>query len=70
MRFLSYPLAGAILLGAFGLVAGVVGPMIWEPRANQGPLIGILVTGPLGVIVGLVVGLVLAFLHRGPKSRA
>ncbi|MCW1382789.1 hypothetical protein OLX02_08120 [Novosphingobium sp. KCTC 2891] len=39
-----------------GFVGGFVGPIILTPEANQGPLLGILVTGPGGFLVGLVVG--------------
>ncbi|MGX5832263.1 hypothetical protein [Mesorhizobium sp. 43Arga] len=49
---------GAIL-GAIGFLGGFVGPIIITPEANQGPLLGIFITGPLGFLVGLVVGLVL-----------
>jgi hypothetical protein len=30
--------------------------MIFAPEANQGPLLGIFITGPLGGIVGALVG--------------
>jgi len=49
---------GAIL-GAIGFLGGFVGPIIITPEANQGPLLGIFITGPLGFLIGLVVGLVL-----------
>ncbi|WP_214470664.1 hypothetical protein [Mesorhizobium sp. dw_380] len=51
-----------IILGVLGFVAGFVGPIIFTPEANQGPLLGIFITGPLGFILGLIVGLVLSFL--------
>ncbi|ESY71163.1 hypothetical protein X742_01675 [Mesorhizobium sp. LNHC232B00] len=40
--------------------AGFVGPIIFTPDANQGPLLGIFITGPLGLVVGLVVRFVLS----------
>jgi len=52
---------GAIL-GVIGFLGGFVGPVIFTPEANQGPLLGIFITGPLGFILGLVVGLVLRLL--------
>lgn len=52
---------GAIL-GAIGFLGGFVGPVIFRPEANQGPLLGIFITGPLGFILGLVVGFVLRIL--------
>jgi hypothetical protein len=50
------------ILGAFGFLAGFVGPVIFTPEANQGPLLGIFITGPLGFMLGLVVGFVLRIL--------
>jgi hypothetical protein len=49
-----------VILGIVGFVCGFVGPVIFTPEANQGPLLGIFITGPLGVVVGLVVGFVLS----------
>jgi hypothetical protein len=48
---------GAVVLGAIGFVAGFVGPIIFMPEANQGPLLGIFITGPGGAIVGFVIGI-------------
>ncbi len=52
---------GAIL-GIIGFLGGFVGPVIFTPEANQGPLLGIFITGPLGFVLGLVVGFVLQLL--------
>ncbi|CDX18871.1 hypothetical protein MPL3356_290022 [Mesorhizobium plurifarium] len=52
---------GAIL-GTVGFLGGFVGPVIFTPEANQGPLLGIFITGPLGFVLGLVVGFVLRLL--------
>jgi hypothetical protein len=49
---------GAIIVGAAGFVAGFVGPIILRPDANQGPLLGILITGPLGFLIGGIGGFV------------
>ncbi|WP_457155650.1 hypothetical protein [Mesorhizobium sp. P5_C1] len=49
-----------VILGIIGFVGGFVGPVIFTPEANQGPLLGIFITGPLGFVVGLVVGFVLS----------
>ena len=46
------------LVGAFGFVVGFLGPIIFAPEANQGPLLGIFITGPLGVILGIAIGVV------------
>ena len=53
----SSTLLGAIMLGSIGFCAGFFGPMILTPGANQGPLLGIFITGPLGFLFGGVGGL-------------
>jgi len=50
-------LAGAAVLGAVGFTCGFFGPIVLSPEANQGPLLGIFITGPLGVVVGAALGL-------------
>jgi len=49
---------GAVLFGGAGLAAGFFGPMIFTPEANQGPLLDLLITGPAGVSIGAISGLV------------
>jgi hypothetical protein len=46
------------IAGAVGFIGGFFGPMILAPDANQGPLLGLLITGPLGCVVGAVGGLI------------
>lgn len=53
-----------VLLGLVGFVVGFVGPLIFTPDANQGPLLGLLITGPLGLVFGLIVGLIAALRDR------
>jgi hypothetical protein len=48
----------AALLGGIGFAAGFFGPMILAPEANQGPMLGIFITGPAGVAVGFGYGLI------------
>jgi hypothetical protein len=48
----------ALVIGAIGFVGGFFGPMLFAPGANQGPLLGVLITGPLGLIAGAIGGLV------------
>jgi hypothetical protein len=50
---------GALLVGGAGFVAGFFGPMILAPGANQGPLLGIFITGPLGAVAGAIGGAIL-----------
>ncbi len=47
----------AIILGGIGFIAGFFGPMILAPGANQGPMLGIFITGPLGAIAGAAYGI-------------
>jgi len=41
-----------LVLGVVGFLAGYIGPLILRPDANQGPLLGIFITGPLGFFAG------------------
>jgi hypothetical protein len=47
---------GAAIAGFVGLIGGFFGPMLFAPSANQGPLLGIFITGPLGFLMGGVSG--------------
>ena len=49
-------LLGAVVLGAIGFSAGFFGPMWLTPDANQGPLLGIFMTGPIGFLLGGLLG--------------
>lgn len=49
-------LTGALVVGGLGFALGFFGPMIFAPQANQGPLLGIFITGPLGAVLGAVGG--------------
>ena len=42
--------------GLVGFVGGFLGPLLFAPQANQGPLLGIFITGPLGLLLGAVAG--------------
>ncbi|WP_052699394.1 hypothetical protein [Hyphomicrobium sp. 99] len=50
----------AVIFGIVGFLGGFLGPMILTPEANQGPMLGIFITGPVGVVVGAIVGFVRA----------
>ena len=65
--FLSRALVGGMVLGATGFACGFFGPIALSPEANQGPLLGIFITGPLGLIAGLVFG-ALASAFRGERE--
>ena len=64
---LVFAVGTAFLFGSIGFVVGFFGPMLIAvmigSEANLGPLWGIFILGPGGVIVGSVVG---AFV--GPKK--
>jgi hypothetical protein len=45
--------------------AGFIGPMLFAPGANQGPMLGLFITGPMGVVAGLGGGLLRARKRAG-----
>lgn len=55
---LAYAGFGAAVLGSIGFALGFFGPMIFAPEANQGPMLGIFITGPGGALLGAVLGLI------------
>ena len=46
----------ALVLGGLGFALGFFGPILFLPESNQGPLLGIFFTGPLGFALGLAIG--------------
>lgn len=55
---------GAVILGGIGFVGGFFGPIIFTPEANQGPLLGIFITGPIGAVLGAIAGVLVGW-RRG-----
>ena len=51
-------IAPALIVGGIGFAAGFFGPMVFRPEANQGPLLGIFITGPGGFLLGLAYGVI------------
>lgn len=51
---------GAVIVGGLGFVLGFFGPMIFAPGANQGPMLGLFITGPAGVVIGAIAGAIYA----------
>jgi len=43
-----------LILGGIGFAAGFIGPVVLNPEANQGPLVGIFLSGPGGAVLGLL----------------
>ena len=56
LRPLLRSLGWAAGVGLVGFVLGFFGPLVLTPESNQGPLLGIFFTGPLGVVLGGVIG--------------
>lgn len=53
-------LCGALILGGFGFIIGFLGPMIVAKDTSQGPLAGIFIAVPVGVILGAIGGYIFA----------
>ena len=49
---------GALILGGLFFTLGFLGPMVISKDTNQGPMIGLFIAGPLGVIMGAIGGYV------------
>lgn len=49
-------IGGALILGGLFFTVGFLGPMVFGKDTNQGPLIGIFIAAPLGVIAGAIGG--------------
>ena len=45
-------------VGGVGLGLGFIGPLVLTPKASLGPLLGILLSGPVGFVLGAVIGAV------------
>jgi len=59
LHFIAWPL----ILGAIGFVCGFFGPIALNPDANQGPLVGIFLSGPAGVVLGLILAAICTALN-------
>lgn len=53
-------ISGALMLGGLCFIVGFLGPMAFAKDTSQGPLIGIFIAAPLGVIMGAIGGYVYA----------
>ena len=54
------------MLGGIGFSLGFFGPMILRPESNQGPMLGIFITGPAGAVLGAIGGAIFAAMRK-PK---
>src|SRR3990167_6455133 len=59
-QFLSSVLIGGIICGGIGLIGGAFGSILYGIATGQdspqGPLLGFIFTGPIGLAFGLLVG--------------
>ncbi len=69
-RVLVLALKWGGILGLVLFVLGFVGPIIFTPGANQGPLLGILFTGPIGAIGGALIGAIYGLMSTSAPSPA
>ena len=63
---MAHVLIGAAAVGGVSFAAGFFGPIQFMPHANLGPLLGIFVTGPIGFVLGGVLGAVYSWLRFTP----
>ena len=63
-NILQTTLQWAVIIGAVGFCGGFFGPIIFTPESNQGPLLGLFITGPLGFIAGGVLGFIYALCFK------
>lgn len=56
MIILKWTLLTSAILGTIAFLVGFVGPIVFYPESNQGPLLGIFLTGPLGIVAGAIIG--------------
>src|SRR5262245_11616543 len=69
MNLRSSPGFWALALGAVGGAAGFFGPILLNPGANQGPMLGLFITGPGGAIAGAILGFLFKVLPFGDSVR-
>jgi hypothetical protein len=58
-----------LIVGAIGFAAGFIGPMAFNPEANLGPLLGIFISGPAGLLLGLLLYAFCAVLRVSDKRQ-
>ena len=70
---LGYCVSTAFLFGGIGFVAGFFGPLLIAvlvgSEASQGPLWGIFILEPGGVVLGTIVGTVIGFKKTRNRRR-
>lgn len=61
-------LKSALILGFLGFIFGYIGPLIFSPEDNLGPLMGIFLTGPVGFVFGGVIGFYVDLIQENATS--
>jgi hypothetical protein len=64
------PIGFALVVGGVAFSAGFFGPMLLDPSAAQGPLLGLFITGPVGLLGGYAWGLARAVARSGRPTGA
>src|SRR5688572_11451158 len=64
LRVAKLMLKWALIVGGIGFALGFCGPIVLSPQSNQGPLLGIFITGPIGFAAGAIIGLIRALMHE------
>jgi hypothetical protein len=62
--FFTTTIKGAVVTGTIAFSAGFFGPMILAPQSNQGPLLGLFITGPAGFLIGAAGGAIYWTIRR------
>ena len=63
-KIFKFGCLGSVILGIGGFLIGFIGPIIFMPSSNQGPLIGIFITGPGGAMFGGLLGSVYGYFKK------
>ena len=57
----------ATLVGGVSFLIGYIGPALLSD-SNLGPMLGIFITGPLGFLLGALVGILISARRKAPQS--
>jgi hypothetical protein len=62
-KLIGISLLTGLIIGIISFLAGFVVPLLLTPEANQGPLLGIFFTGPIGFAAGVLLGIPVSFIY-------
>lgn len=65
---IAYSMLGGVVLGGISFAAGFFGPMVLTPDSNQGPMLGIFFTGPIGFVSGVIFGAIVGVARIQSKT--